>query len=462
MHVVALLPTESLSLENSGDFPKLTTAQVIETDESTYEVIWQENVKNSTIGVKEKLSNSENPVNYGQSPLREEHGMDKVTRKLESWFWQDWTRNETSKEKTEDKERSDKLKNDNGVTSQYLSPPSTMPRSAVRAEVRQGDDNGAILAVPPNSARSSPRSSRNPSFGNADDCEVTATSSNKLHYNKLRRARESQQESIAPPITSIFHAQPRFSSSPSSPFPLKSEYQIPAVGNTNHELGKETKPTATPEETLSNRESVCSTAVRRLSNLTMSELTFRKHRDSIVLTRQRLLPAGGGIGASLSSAWPLQDSIILNQKRLLRARKAQPNGASGSTEPMTLASPASAPIDTPRTRPQPAIYRLSALNGLSPILDVSPPTEQKRSETMTSKVDDKRCDAFTSTAATGDKHGFRFASLAGLGGANKLKTAQNSVDDKQRSAGLVADSGGGGGGGNDVATANIEMPVLVK
>ena len=384
VHVVALLPTESPGLENPGDFPRLTTAQIIETNESTYEVIWQENVRNCVTGVNEKQPDEETPVKYGQSLLREEHGLDKVTRKLESWFWQDWTRDETSKEKMQDTERSGTLSSCNGTASQYLSPPSTTTRSMIRADVRQGNDNVAVLAVPPNSVQSSQRSSRNPSSGYADDCEVAATTVSKLHHNKLYRTVGSKQESIASPITTLFHARPQFTSSPSSPLPSDSEYQIPPIGSTNHDLTtREANSIATPEAASSSHEHVCSTAVRRLSNLTMSELTFRKHRDSLLLTRQRILSAGGGIGASESSAWPIQDSIILTQKRLLRARKAQSNQASGSTQPMVLASPATVPIDTPRSRPQPAIYRLSALNGLSPILDVSPPAEHGRSGMMT-------------------------------------------------------------------------------
>ena len=458
VHVVALLPIESPGIESSGNLPRLTTAQLIETNESTYEVIWQENVRNSVTEVNERQSVVEIPVSRAHSPFREEHGLDKVTRKLESWFWQNWTRDGTSNEKVQDNERPDKLSMYNGMTSQCLSPPSTAAKSTKRADVRPGDDTARALAVPPNSAQSSQRSSRNPSLGYADDCEVTTTTGDRRHCSKLYRLQDSKQESIAAPMTSFFHAQPCFSSSPLSPLPLHSDYLIPPASSINHEsITKETKSMATPEA----RDS--STAVRRLSNLTMSELTFRKHKDSLLLTRQRLLPAGGGIGASVSSAWPLQDSLVLNQKRLLRARKAQSNRVLRATERMTLGSPTSAPIDTPGSRPQPAVYRLSALSGLSPILDVSPPAEHNRTGMMTCDVDNRKCDILTtSTAATADKHGLRSASLAAFDGVGRFNKAQNIADDKQHSAGLAADSDNGGINNEVATTTNIEMPILVR
>ena len=419
VHIVALSPTEISGGDDWEDLPCITTAQVIETGESTYEVIWQENLTNGLRESKGKDSESQEPTNVeqpGQS-LSEKHDLDKVTKMLETWFWQDWTRSETSKEKAQESKGLKKLKSDDKIADRFLTAPSAIARSTMRTEEHQGEHNVTFLAVPPNSMQSSRRSSRNPSSMFADECEGVEASASKPIQDKLHEAQISEHDMVTSPTNSYFRAQAHFTSCLSSLSAPDFEYYTAPPGRTTEELAEgEAIGKVSPATDPTNHKRIDSLAARRLSDLTTKECTFRNHRDSLLLTRQRLVSAGGGIDTSTPTTWPRQDSLVLTRKRLMRARNAQ----------------------------------LSQL------------TKSSRRGQMSSSVDDKNKDTAgaSSAAAFKERSRIRFASLAASDGNDAPGLVFSKSCDGQKAAGLIGNKGGIDEDGH--ASASFEMPVLVN
>ena len=322
VHVIALSPTEPSEVEATGSeyLPVLTTAQLIETGQTSYEVIWQENVlkePNSKDAIDfEDRSNAENfqggnnedsltetkSQKRSQSYQTSGPGLDKVTQKLENWFWNEWTCNGNQHKNEVTMKKCDYDRN-GSPPSLFLAPPlllATTTSGMVRKIDEQGNED--IIFAPPNSVQSSRRSSHN-----------HLVMSNELQETVLEIGGSKYTST-----TKDINAGNRTFSPTSSNSTTSSSYHTTNSGSSkNHSTTRQSylhsnkssvdmSIPAGSGETKSQKH-VLSIAVRKLSNFAKDDWRFRKHRDSLLLTRQRLIRAASvssmsSIGSSISSS----------------------------------------------------------------------------------------------------------------------------------------------------------------
>ena len=471
VHIVALSPTEFLEGDDPENLPRITTGQVIETGGSIYEVLWQEDLNECAKTSERKDLKAEKTARPKQltQPCSEKRDLEKVTKMLETWFWQDWTKGDSSVEKEPKSGSLRELGSDDKIADQNLAISSPVRIPAAKMVEHQGENNIAYLVVPPNSMQTSRRSSRNPSSIGADECEITEAAARKGNLDARLTDQVCKHDINTAPVTSSRQAEARSMSCSVSPSVPEFNYHSPPLVKPSEQAVKNNDATAKadPEPETTSQSRITSIAARRLSDLTTKEHTFRDHRDSLLLARQRILSIGGGIDTGTSLACPRQDSLVLTRKRLLRARKAQPSRLSNASEPVTVA-PQTASNGTIisagslQYASQLPTYRLMTSKGLSPIFNASVPAETDGSRQNVSSVNDRDQDETAPIAGSPDGQKSYFMRNAVLGGASSPGKALDSSCNKRGFATCLGSSGGGDDNDDAAATASFEMPVLVS
>ncbi|TKA79090.1 hypothetical protein B0A49_01217 [Cryomyces minteri] len=298
VHVVALSPAStSLSFSNlplAGETSAVTTVQTIESNNSLYEIFWEEDVdlqeEEDEAEEDEGSSSSDTSSEYRMDDTNhpEFRGIEKVNTKLVAWSWAGGQCQDNNEDEDDDEDTSPGLF---GFETKYYDDDIWTPTVGISFA------NDEIPA-PPNSERPSHSSSRT----------------------------QSRPQSEASPEEPF---RPRRDSTYFDKAPASTLLSVP--GNADRAIAGKRNPLS---------------LARQLSNLPPAQARFTGHRDSVAVAKERR----GRKAATTPTPTPAlparlqRDSIAVTKARLQRTRAPHPAALRLSPRPQRVAFGALSPI----------------------------------------------------------------------------------------------------------------------
>jgi hypothetical protein len=255
VHVVAIAPSCTPNIKGDVE-PATPTMQVVESKDGRYEVIWNDAPAEDSDRLRRRDSSASQALHtVGSTAAR---GLELVNSKLTEWTW-----------------------GHKGQPGPFMPQIVVFPDDDGRTISAEGairDDEGVRILAPPNSQRTSTNPSRLPSH------PVSARASRSgSHDEEYRKTvfEESESSDDETSVNDNVAALPDRGAS------------APDLAETRGQIKQQL-------------------AFRRPSNMEESEVKFRGHRDSVALTRSRIIYAGG-ISPEL---FMHRDSVYMAKKRM--------------------------------------------------------------------------------------------------------------------------------------------------
>ncbi|KAK5141995.1 hypothetical protein LTR04_002371 [Oleoguttula sp. CCFEE 6159] len=298
VHAVALSPAStSLSFSKlplAGDTSAVTTVQTIESNNSLYEIFWEESVdlqeEEDEDEEDEESASSDTSSEYRMDDTNhpEFRGIEKVNTKLVAWSWAGGQGQDNNEDEDDDEDTGPGLF---GFETKYYDDDTWTPTAGISF----ANDE---LPAPPNSERPSHSSSRTQSRPPSE---------------------ASPEETFRPQRSSTY-----FDRAPASTLlsvPGRADHVVDAIACKRTPLS----------------------LARQLSNLPPTQARFTGHRDSVAVTRLRVtqLGAGGGAASDFQNA---RDSIAVTKARLQRTPTPHLAAPRLSPRPQHVAFGALSPI----------------------------------------------------------------------------------------------------------------------